>query len=196
MRHIAFFDFDGTITTKDSLIDFIRFAIGDLKFLWGMFFLSPMLILYKLRLIPNDQAKQKMLSYFFKNMVKADFIHLANEYSLKRIKHILRPKAMERIAWHKQRKHEIVIVSASIESWLKPWCDDHSLALIATKLEFKHNTITGKFATKNCYGIEKVTRIKNLYNLNNYQYIYAYGDSLGDKDLLALSDEKFYQPFR
>ena len=62
---LSLFDFDGTITTDDSLIKFIRFVVGDIKAAWGMFLLPPMLITYKLKIIPNYKAKQWMLSYFF-----------------------------------------------------------------------------------------------------------------------------------
>jgi HAD superfamily hydrolase (TIGR01490 family) len=193
---LALFDFDGTITTDDSLIKFIRFAVGDIKFITGMVLLSPMLIAYKLKLIPNYKAKQYMLAYFFKNMPESKFIQLSKEYSLTHIDTILRKKAMEKIQWHTQQKHKIIIVSASIECWLKPWCNKHNLDLIGTKLEIKDGVITGKFLSKNCYGIEKVHRLQKQYNLDDYDYIYAYGDSHGDKELLKLADESFYKPFR
>ena len=193
---IAFLDFDGTITTDDSLIKFIRFVVGDTKFIWGMTLLSPMLTAYKLKLIPNYRAKQYILSYFFKGMAKEKFMQVAKEYSLKHIDTILRPKAMEKIAWHKEQGHKIVIVSASIECWLKPWCNENNLDLIATKLEIKDGIVTGKFLTKNCYGIEKANRVQEQYNLSDYDHIYAYGDSRGDRELLELADEKFYKPFR
>ena len=193
---LAFFDFDGTITTDDSLIKFIRFVVGDVKTAWGMILLSPMLITYKLKFIPNYKAKQWMLSYFFKGMDEQQFLKVAKEYSLKHIDTILRPKAMEKIAWHKEQGHKVVVVSASIECWLKPWCDINGLDMIATKLEIKDGMLTGKFLTKNCYGIEKANRVKEAYNLSNYDYIYAYGDSRGDKELYALADESFYKPFR
>ncbi len=193
---IAFFDFDGTITTADSLIKFIRYAKGDVQTIFGMLLLSPMLIVYKLKLIPNYKAKQMMLSYFFKGMSEDQFKKIAKEYSLNHIKTILRPKAMERIEWHKEQGHEIVIVSASIECWLKPWCDQNELTLIGTKMKMEDSKVTGTFLSKNCYGIEKENRVKELYDLNDYSYIYAYGDSSGDKELLALSDESFYKPFR
>jgi len=192
---LALFDFDGTITTDDSLIKFIRYAVGDIKTAGGMLVLSPMLITYKLKLIPNYKAKQWMLSYFFKGMDEQQFIKIAKEYSLKHIDTILRPKAMEKIAWHKEQAHEIVVVSASMECWLKPWCDKNDLSLIATKLEIKSGVVTGRLLTKNCYGIEKVKRIKEAYNLNDYEYIYAYGDSRGDKELLSLANEKHYRSF-
>jgi HAD superfamily hydrolase (TIGR01490 family) len=196
LKKLALFDFDGTITTDDSLIKFIRFVIGDIKFVAGMAVLSPMLTAYKLKLIPNYKAKQYMLSYFFKGISEEKFVKVANEYSLKHIDTILRPKAMKKITWHKEQRHKVVIVSASIECWLKPWCDKNNLALIATKIEVKDNIITGKFSTKNCYGIEKANRVQEQYNLNDYDHIYAYGDSRGDKELLELADESFYKPFR
>ena len=196
MSNIALFDFDGTITTDDSLIKFIRFAIGDTKTILGMILLSPMLILYKLKLITNYKAKEIMLSYFFKGINEKEFKKVAKEYSLNHIDKIVRPKAMKKIKWHKSQGHKVVIVSASIECWLKPWCDKNSLELIATQLEIKDNLMTGKLLTKNCYGIEKVNRVKKIYNLDDYDYIYAYGDSRGDRELLALANEGFYKPFR
>lgn len=161
-----------------------------------MIILSPMLVTYKLKLIPNYKAKQWMLSYFFKGMDEQQFQKVAKEYSLKHIDTILRPKAMEKIAWHKEQGHKVIVVSASIECWLKSWCDRNNLDLIATKIEMKDGVVTGKLLTKNCYGIEKANRVKEVYNLSDYDYIYAYGDSRGDKELLELADESFYKPFR
>jgi phosphatidylglycerophosphatase C len=192
---LALFDFDGTITTDDSLIKFIRFVLGDLKTLGGMVFLSPMLTAYKLKLIPNYRAKQIMLSYFFKGMDEQQFQKVAEEYSLKFIDSIIRQKAIERIKWHKEQGHTVVIVSASVECWLKGWCEKNNIELIGTKLEFKNNKFTGKFSTKNCYGIEKVNRIKQIYNLSDYRTIFAYGDSSGDKEMLAIADKKYYKYF-
>ena len=196
MNKIALFDFDGTITTDDSLLKFIRFVVGDRRFLLGLVVLSPMLVLYKLKLIPNYKAKQYMLSWFFKGMSKDAFLKVANEYSLVHIDKILRPKAIEKINWHKNQGHKVVVVSASIECWLRPWCEKNGLELLATKLEIKDDIVTGKLLSKNCYGVEKINRIKEIYNLKDFEYIYSYGDSSGDKEMLELAHEKFYKPFR
>ena len=195
-KKIVFFDFDGTITTDDSLLKFIRFVVGDRRFLLGLVVLSPMLVLQKFKLIPNYKAKQYMLSWFFKGMSKEAFLKVANEYSLVHIDKILRPKAIEKINWHKNQGHKVVVVSASIEFWLRPWCEKNGLELIATKLEIKDDIVTGKLLSKNCYGVEKVNRIKEIYNLKDFEYIYSYGDSSGDKQMLELAHEKFYKPFR
>ena len=196
MIDLALFDFDGTITKDDSLLKFIRFVVGDGRFVFGLVVLSPILVAYKLKLIPNYKAKQKMLSWFFKGMSKKAFFKVANEYSLVHIDKILRPKAMEKISWHKAQGHKVVIVSASIDCWLHPWCEKNGLELIATKLEIKDDIVTGKLLSKNCYGVEKVNRIKEIYNLKDFEYIYSYGDSSGDKQMLELAHEKFYKPFR
>ena len=195
LNRIVFMDFDGTITTCDSLIKFIYFVVGDAKTIWGMILLSPMLIAYKLKLIPNHKAKQLMLSYFFRGMSEKSFKKAAESYSLTQIEQIIRPKAMQRIKWHQEKGHKVVVVSASVECWLKPWCDKHHIDLIATRLESKDNKLTGKFATKNCHGIEKVNRIRERYDLSEYSVIYAYGDSHGDQEMLHLATEQYYQHF-
>jgi phosphatidylglycerophosphatase C len=195
MSIIAFFDFDGTITTKDSFGDFIQYAVGKSAYYFGLLLKSPILIAYKLKLIPNYIAKEKLFMHFFKGWETRTFQKLADKYSIEHIDKITRPKAIERIKWHKQQKHKVVIVSASLESWLKEWCINYDLDLIATQLETQDGKITGKFATKNCYSTEKVNRIKEKYNIKNYSKIYAYGDSAGDKEMLNLANEKFYKYF-
>lgn len=194
-KRIAFFDFDGTITSSDSLLKFIRFFVKNKKFLMGLIALSPTLILYKLKLIPNNKAKEKLLSWYFKGIEEEKFKKVANEYSLNNINKILRVKAIEKLNWHKLQGDKIVIVSASIDCWLRPWCEKNGYELLATKLEYKNNVVSGRFLTKNCYGKEKVNRIKEQYNLNDFEYIYAYGDSRGDKEMLELANESYYKVF-
>ena len=192
---IALFDFDGTITTKDSLVDFIQFALGKPAYYFGLLSISPMLTAYKLKLIPNYIAKEKLITHFFKNWDANRFQKLADQYSIEQIDKITRPKAMEKIAWHQQQGHKVVIVSASIECWLKKWCQSNNIDLISTRLESINGKLTGKLATKNCHGIEKVNRIKEQYDLNEFDYIYAYGDSASDKEMLELSDQSYYKIF-
>lgn len=192
---LALFDFDGTITSKDSLVDFIQHAVGKLSYYIGVITLSPILAAYKLKFISNDIAKEKLITYFFKGCNVADFQQLAEQYSLTQIDEITRPMVMNKIRWHKSQGYKVVIVSASMECWLKPWCDKNNIDLISTRLEVKDNKLTGKFATKNCHGIEKVNRIKERYDLTEYNIIYVYGDSSGDKEMLRLATKSYYQYF-
>ena len=191
---IAFFDFDGTITYKDSTINFIRFIKGNTKFFIGIFLLSPFLLLYKLNIISNNAIKNIIIKYYFKDMSIEYFRQMAEKFSLKYIDDIVRDKAIKRIKWHKEQGHTVVIVSASIDLWLMPWCYRNNINLISTKLETKNSKISG-ICDKNCFGSEKVNRINREYNLSNYDYIYAYGNSKGDYEMLEIADEKYYKPF-
>ena len=193
---LVLFDFDGTITSKDSMVEFIQFTVGKVAYYKGLVKLSPMLTMYTLKLISNHIAKEKFVSHFFKGWNASDFKKNAKQYSLTQIDKIIRPKALEKIVWHKKQGHKIIIVSASMKCWLNDWCKKNDIELISTQLEVKNNKLTGKFSTQNCYGIEKVNRVQKQYDLNEYDCIYAYGDSSGDKELLALTDKSFYKPFR
>ena len=195
MKRLALFDFDGTITKRDSLIDFIQYAVGKPRYYLGLIKLSPTLLAYLFKIIPNSIAKERLIHHFFASWSQEEFTIKARNYSLEKIDVIIREGAKEKIEWHKKRGDEVVIISASIRCWLEDWCNKNSIKLIATELEIKNNRVTGKFKTPNCYGEEKVKRLKKLYNLNNYDYIYAYGDSSGDKALLSIANERYYKPF-
>jgi HAD superfamily hydrolase (TIGR01490 family) len=193
MKTLALFDFDGTITHKDSLLDFVQYAIGKPAYYKGLLALSPTLLAFKLTLIRNDIAKQTFIAHFFRDWDYVHFKKIADDYSQNAIDHIVRPEMREKLQWHQQQGHDTVIVSASIETWLKPWCEKNNVDLIATQLEVIDNKMTGKFSSKNCYGAEKARRINEQYDLSIYQTIYAYGDSSGDKEMLALADITYYK---
>ena len=193
---IAFFDFDGTITKQDTLIKFIRFFVGDMKFIVGILVLLPKFIAYKFNLVSNQYIKENITKYFFSNIDITEFKTKAEQFSLNNIDILIRKSALERIKWHQKNDHKVVVVSASIDYWLKPWCDKNDIDLIATQLEVKNNKLTGRLNNKNCFGNEKVRRIMDKYKLSDYDYIYAYGDSRGDYEMLQISSEKSYKPFR
>lgn len=195
-KTLALFDFDGTITDRDSLPDFIVYAVGLPHFLLGMLMLSPMLILYLLKLVRNDIAKEKMLAYFFKGWTSDRLNRVGQNYALTRIPQIIRPQAQARLQWHQAQEHDIVIVSASTEHWLQAWTQQQGYQLIATKMAVNNGVLTGKFDGHNCYGQEKVRRIQTALDFAHYEHIYAYGDRSGDRPMLALADEAFYKPFR
>ena len=193
---IAFFDFDGTITTKDSLLEFIKFAKGKSAFYTGFMLHTPVLVAYKLKIISNQRAKEMMLQYFFGKMPVEKFTKYCVDFSREVLPSLIRPKAMKEIGTLKEKGFEVVIVSASPECWLKYWCDQHHVKCIATRLVIANNKITGRVDGVNCHGEEKVTRIKLEYDLNNFSSIYCYGDTSGDRPMLALGTARFYKPFR
>jgi len=68
--------------------------------------------------------------------------------------------------------------------------------LISTEIEVVDDRLTGRLACENCYGPEKVKRIHLLLSLRDYDPIYAYGDSTGDKEMLALTKHSHYKHFK
>ncbi|MHA7058294.1 HAD family hydrolase [Aquimarina sp. M1] len=192
---IAFFDFDGTITKKDSFLDFIAFTHGKRKLFTGLLKHTLAILGYKLNLVSGTKIKELLLSYFYKGLCIDEFKKFGFDYSQNRLPEIISPLALQRLLWHKDNGHKVVVVTASVSEWIRHWCDQQKIDLIATELLIKDNKLTGKIKGENCNGIEKVNRIKEKYELRTISYSYAYGNSIGDKELLTLADEKFYKIF-
>ncbi len=195
MPGIAFFDFDGTITIRDTMIELIKFHHGKLRLYTGLAVLSPWILAMKLKLTSHQKAKEKMLSWFFKDIPEAEFSKSCNSFAQKKLPALVRPKALQKIRQHKANGDEIIVVSASATNWIVDWCDKHELKCIATELEIINNRITGKLSGINCNYNEKSIRILKQYNLNDYTTVYCYGDSTGDKAMLKLATKAFYKPF-
>ena len=192
---IAAFDFDGTIIKRDSLFVFIWYAVSIKRIVLSTLKVMPYLVLYKLKVIPNFKAKEKLFTALFKGVSIADFNILCKDFAVV-IQKMVKPEALKRIEWHRQNGHEIVIISASVENWITPWATLNGIdTVLATQIQVIDGLITGKFLSKNCHGAEKVNRLlQHLPDRENY-ILYAYGDSSGDKDLLQFADHKFYRVF-
>ena len=195
-KTIAFFDFDGTITTKDTMLELIKFSSGEPAYYLGMIRLSPYLIALKLKLISATLAKEKMLTHFVGGINLAVFNEQCKKFSEAMLPILIRPMAMDKIKEHLNNNHEVVIVSASAENWVSQWCLQNNIKYLATRLEVIDDKITGKLSGLNCNGEEKVNRIKNKYSLADYSSIYCYGDTTGDKPMLQLATFAYYKPFR
>ncbi len=195
-RRIAFFDFDGTITTKDTLLEIIKYQKGTFRFYMGFLLNSPYIIAWKLGLIPNYTAKEKIVRFFFGKTREEDFQKKCDAFATEVLPTLLRPKALKEIAKLQQEGVEVVIVSASPGNWSERWRSGLGLLSLSTRLQVKESILTGKFEGKNCHGEEKACRIREAYNLSSYEEIYCYGDSSGDKQMLELATVAFYKPFR
>jgi phosphatidylglycerophosphatase C len=192
---IAFFDFDGTITSKDTLAEVLKFIKGKFNYYLGILILSPIIILYKIGLLSNHRAKEILLMYFLRGFDANKFNALCKEFTEKKLPHLLKKSALHEIRKHLQRKTPVIIISASAENWIFPWCSKYNIECIATKLEVKNGKLTGKIEGRNCSGKEKVKHIQTKYKLSDYEKIYAYGDSKDDLPMIALATEKNYKPF-
>lgn len=199
-RHIHVFDFDGTLTRRDSFIALLRFVRGDAAFVMGMLACSPWLALMKLRLCSNGKAKRRVFSRFFRGMTERDFRAVCQRFADSNAR-IMRPKALDHVRKALLRGDRVVVVSASMEPWVRPFLaplEDSTggtITVIGTEAEAKDGVLTGRFSTPNCYGSEKVRRLSAVLPRREDYFMTAYGDSRGDKELMDYADESLYRPF-
>lgn len=193
---LALFDFDGTITRKDSLSAIIRFIKGDISYIKGLLRLAPTLLMYKAGRLSNTTAKERVLRHFFGGMDVNAFQLACDTFGIIRLESIVRNGAMQKIREHQLQNHRIILVSASCENWLSAWCEKVGIEYLATRLEVINDIVTGKLSGENCYGPEKVRRINEITDIATYTRIYAYGDSKGDMELLSIATDPNYRVFK
>lgn len=194
---VAAFDFDGTLTHRDSLFSFLLHVAGPLKFSLKLITLIPVLSLYALGLLRNDIAKQIVLRRFLANMDIATVDQHALQFAATGLPKLLRSEAMQRLQWHLQQGHRCVVVSASLENYLRPWASTVGFSdIIGSKLVVQADgTVSGNLYGENCFGPEKMLRLQALLGPRDGYTLYAYGDSRGDKELLSAADYPFYRSF-
>ena len=86
-----------------------------------------------------------------------------------------------------------MVVSASLDAYLVPWCRPLGLDLICTELEISDGRLTGRYVQGDCWGDEKVRRIRERLTLDDYDTVYAYGDTEDDRAMLDLADRKYFR---
>ena len=186
MKQLFAFDFDGTLTTRDTLIAFIRYACGTSRFLLGFLLHAPLLVLMKLRLYSNGKTKQRLFTWFFQGMSIETFDALCQSFALSH-RHLLRPETVRLLQQALSEGSEVLVVSASIDNWVQPFFP--AVTVLGTQIEVIDGRLSGRFLTPNCYGQEKVRRILALHPDRSAYHLTAYGDSRGDRELLAFADE-------
>ncbi|HYE54630.1 MAG TPA: HAD-IB family hydrolase [Chitinophagaceae bacterium] len=195
-RRIAFFDFDGTITTKDTFLEVIKYHKGFTGLCAGVLLNLHYVLAWKLGIMSNHDAKEKLFRFWFGNMPIDSFQQKCDTFEKEVLPSLMRPKALQEIERLKMEAADIVIVSASPENWSNRWRQEHGIQSLCTRVQVRDGMITGKFDGKNCHGEEKVCRIKDAYDLSAYDEIYCYGDTKGDVPMLKLGTISFYKPFR
>lgn len=205
-KKVYLFDFDGTLTCADTLLEFIRYACGRRRFFIGFALFCPLLVLMKLHLYPNYCAKQRLFAWYFKGMSIDNFDLVCRRFAHHN-QRLMRHKALDKLREIFHNNETLCVVSASIDNWVRPFFDNISKAsrsdfrVIGTEMEVDTDgVLTGRFRTHNCYGAEKVRRVleamPQLKSNRDDFWVVACGDSRGDKELLEFADEAHFKPFR
>lgn len=191
---IALFDFDGTLIEGDSCFLFHRKVFGLPK-VFGAALRA--LVLHGLSVDRRHLMKQAFLSCLWAG-ISRDVLRAHAEGFVSDLDRAMRPGALDRLSWHRDRGDQVVLVSASVADWLEPWCRSHGVEpLIATELEDIGGVLTGRIKGRNCRGPEKVRRIKKAFQ-SLPEPVFVYGDSEGDREMFTLAERsrRFYRPFR
>lgn len=188
-RTIAAFDFDGTITTADSFRHFVWRAVGARRFLWAGLRALPWIGAMKIGLISRGAAKAKFAWFALGSMEEAVLDQLAQCFVDRHLAHLVRPEMLLRIQEHRARGHALVLVSASPSLYLKKWAATAGFdAVLATELAFEQHRFTGQLDGENCWGPQKVVRLRQWWADCPPLKLFAYGDSRGDKEMAELAD--------
>jgi phosphatidylglycerophosphatase C len=191
---VAAFDFDGTISTTDSLQYFLRDALGWPRYLLGIVLALPWLAACGARLIDRHAAKQRLLRATLGGTPVGAAERWAEAFVAQRLPTLLRPEMLERLAWHRRQGHRTVLVSASPSLYLRLWARQMGFdAALCTELEQLDGRYTGRLASRNCWGPEKVRRLTAWWGAQVPARLYAYGDSRGDREMLARADVAWYR---
>ena len=195
---VAAFDFDGTLTKRDTLLPYLARGMGWPRFFAALLKCSPWLLGFALRLVPNHVAKQKLLLATLQGKTITQTNHWTQRWLAHDFPGQMQDWTLAQLAWHQERGHLCVMVSASPDIYLKQVALQLGFdTLLCTELEVMGGHLTGWMKTPNCHGEEKVIRLKawmaeRFGNPAGSPVLYAYGDTAGDKPMLRLAAHAFY----
>ncbi len=196
MPDLALFDFDGTITDGDSFTAFVYNVVAPARLRLGMLVLSPLIAAYYLGLLPATRLRRAIVRVGLAGRRQAEIDALGARFAREVLPGLVRPASRERLDWHRARGDDVVVVSASLAPYLRPWCVAEGCALICTELEADGGILTGRYLGRDCTAAEKARRVRLKFPLASYATIYAYGDTKEDEELLALASERFFRGVR
>lgn len=189
-KNLALFDFDGTLCRKDSFTGFIFYALSKRHIMKQGIKILPWIQAYYLNIYPAAAMRPKLFKAMFAEANAAEIHQLAEEYAPYLLTQ-LDQKLYQQFLKHKSLGDEIVIVSASVDIYLEYICALLEVDLICTETEIVNQVFTGHYSTPDCSCDQKRTRILEKYNLDQYDKIYAYGNSIEDTEMLNLADHPF-----
>ncbi|MBU8884016.1 haloacid dehalogenase-like hydrolase [Kaistella sp. DKR-2] len=194
MKKLYCFDFDGTLTYRDTMFLYLKFY-NSRTFTVQFIRHIPLFVLLKLKLADAEKVKKSFIASILKGESKTEIENKSQEFFRHFYPKICRENALEFIKNINREQTESYIVSASLDIWVQPFADAFQMKLLATRAEFKDDLFTGNFIGKNCNGPEKVSRIKEAIAGKKFDKTIAFGDTSGDREMLAWANESQFEFF-
>ena len=188
-RTVAAFDFDGTLTRRDSLLPFLARVRGWPRTLLALAQVSPRYALMVLGRGGRDAVKERLLVALLAGIERERLARVGDAYGRELARASVTPEMRQRVAWHRTQGHEIVIVSASLDVYLDPVGRALDVQrVLCTRLELDGDgTYSGRMQGGNCRGAAKATRLRD-YLGDVPAEVWAYGNSSGDAEMFAMAD--------
>jgi phosphatidylglycerophosphatase C len=190
--NLALFDFDGTVTTRDTFKPFLYYAAGRTRATLGTAVLGPIVAAHKAGFVTGTRLRRAAAYVCFRGRSEAEIDEMGERYS-RQLDPQVRPEMLTKIRWHQTQGDEVAVVSASLAPYLRFWCARVGIERISTELEARAGILTGRYAGGDCTGQEKARRVRARYDLSRYPTVYAYGDTPEDAELLALAHRRFFR---
>lgn len=194
MKKLYLFDFDGTLTTKDTMFLYLKFYNRKKYYIQFIKHL-PLFILLKLKLMNAQKVKESFISGVLKGETKTKLHKTSQAFFEQYYPRIIRNNALDFIKSIDRSQTYSYIVTASLDIWVSPFAEAFGMNLLATEALFEGEQFTGKFKTKNCNGEEKVRRIKIATQDLVYNKSIAFGDTNGDRPMLDWANEGHFRFF-
>src|ERR1035437_2589795 len=188
---IAAFDLDGTLTEGGSVFHWLRFIAGDSRVARAALPLLVPLIVGALRSGHwADSAKERLLQAVLGGRDLEEVAVASREFILHHLQEEVRRDVLARLNWHRDQGHDVVLVSASPQIYVDILVEQFEITGgLGTRLAVDtRGKLTGSYLGKNCRVTEKMRRLNEWIAARNYSQepvIYAYGNSRGDRRLLA-----------
>ncbi|WP_308003292.1 HAD family hydrolase [uncultured Chryseobacterium sp.] len=194
MKKLYCFDFDGTLTYKDTMFMYLKFY-DPTRFRLQFLKHVPLFVLLKLKLADTEKVKKSFIGSILKGQTQEKIEKKSRQFFEHYYPKIVRENALDFIQNMDRNNTQSLLVTASLDIWTKPFAEAFKMQLISTKAEFRNGVFTGNFVGKNCNGNEKLVRIQQEINNHKYDKIIAFGDTSGDKPMLKWANEGHYQFF-
>ncbi len=193
VRGVAAWDFDGTITERDTLGGFLVHLAGRRKVGAALARHSAALGRGLRDDAARDAAKELVIGDLVRGRSVDDVVAAGRSYA-EQLPRRFRSEALERIEWHRTRAHEQVIVSASLVYYLEPLAEQLGfVGVLGVELAADEDgRCTGRFDRPNVRAEQKAMRLREWLDGHDgaprQLELWAYGNSSGDDHLLAMAD--------
>jgi phosphatidylglycerophosphatase C len=184
---LVFFDFDGTLTTRDTVWPFGLFlakgADGDRSV--KALRLLVLLAFLKFRVLSNDQFKRRFCDLLLRDRSEKEMHAIAEAFAASVGDTIVNRELVAALRQHQQNGDEVYILSSNFSFLLQPWQQAWGAAgVIATEAETTQGRFTGRIVGRACDGREKLSRALAVFGRERLEQATAYGDSRSDRYIM------------